>query len=177
MDELYVVESGVRRRAEWRNCEHCSKSFLERLGKARPRVYCSVECRGKGMSNKIDVVCAACSKAFKVTASRREASKSGLLFCSRACKDATQKIGGIEEVLPSHYGTGGRNADVYRRIYKEAFDVPTLKCERCGYCEFECGVDIHHVDGDEMNNKPSNLRAYCSPCHRALHKGLWSMGC
>lgn len=169
-----MIESGVRRRAEWKTCQHCSEPFLERFGKARPKVFCSVECRGKGKSNKVKVACAACLKSFDVKESRKTASKSGLLFCSRACKDATQKIGGIDEVLPSHYGTGQRNSDVYRRIYKEAFDVTSLKCERCGYCEFECGVDIHHKDGNEMNNKADNLRALCSPCHRALHKGLWS---
>jgi hypothetical protein len=174
MEELYVIESGVRRRAEWRSCQHCSSLFLERLGKTRPRIYCGLECRGKGTSNKVEVTCAACLKTFKVTESRKAASKSGLLFCSRACKDETQKIGGIDEVLPSHYGKGlNRNADVYRRIYKETHNVKSLKCERCKYCEFECGVDIHHIDGDEMNNKPNNLRALCSPCHRALHKGLW----
>ena len=171
MDELYVVESGVRRRAEWRECKNCSKMFLERLGKSRPKVYCSIECRDKARCKKVNVTCAACGGEFSVTESRKAATKSGLLFCSRACKDKTQKIGGIAEVLPSHYGTGQRNSDVYRRIYKEVIGV--LRCERCGYCEFECGVDIHHKDNDEKNNVPSNLCALCSPCHRALHQGLW----
>jgi ferredoxin len=173
MIEFYVVECGVRRRAVCKICEHCGKEFLERAKKKRAKKYCSVKCRSEAVSSKIEVNCASCDKIFYVIASRLASSKSGLLFCSRLCKNKTQKIGGIAEVLPSHYGTGQRNPDVYRRIYREANLVEKLKCERCGYCEFECGVDIHHKDGNEKNNLSVNLIALCSPCHRALHLSLW----
>ena len=170
--ELYVVECGVKRRAVSKTCEKCGESFLERANKVRAKKYCSVKCRTAAAVHRVGVDCAACGIPFTVTLSRLASSKSGLLFCSRTCKDRTQRIGGIEEVLPSHYGTGKRNSDVYRRIYKEAYRVDQLKCERCGYCEFECGVDIHHIDGDETNNEACNLKALCSPCHRALHLGF-----
>jgi len=175
MSELYILESGVRRKAEWKRCLCCKQKFLERLNKSRPKKYCSVECRGKSIQDKVQVSCATCTEKFDVTKSRKTASKSGFLFCSMKCKIQAQKIGSniALSALPSHYGTGERNSDVYRRVYKESNKIHSLICERCGYFEFECGIDIHHIDKNKKNNDHQNLLALCSPCHRALHCNLW----
>lgn len=78
--------------------------------------------------------------------------------------------------MPNHYGKAARSPEIYRRTYKEVNQVEILKCERCNYCEFECGVDIHHRDKNKANNHQDNLVALCSPCHRALHHGYWELG-
>ena len=32
-------------------------------------------------------------------------------------------------------------------------------------------VLVHHIDGDELNNDPSNHQSLCVACHEAIHKG------
>ena len=40
-------------------------------------------------------------------------------------------------------------------------------CERCGFVpEHSCQLEVDHVDGNNKNNNPSNLKTLCSNCHR-----------
>jgi hypothetical protein len=41
---------------------------------------------------KIEITCAACPKKFLVKKSRLERSKSGHLFCSKECKNKSQRL-------------------------------------------------------------------------------------
>jgi len=47
---------------------------------------------------------------------------------------------------------------------------PYLKTSFCKLCS-KLATDIHHINHDSSNNKPSNLIAVCKPCHRLQHKG------
>lgn len=176
MDTVYFLDtSGKRRKGIKAVCGQCGKEFLTRAD--QPHQFCGEACSRLRSRNRIKFVCAFCGDVAEKPVSKTKNSKSGLMFCGRECKFASQKIAfGLQEAWPKHYGTATvRNPDVYRAIYKEASGVGSLVCERCGYCEFECGVDIHHVDGDCTNNNKENLKALCSPCHRALHNGLWAL--
>jgi len=77
--------------------------------------------------------------------------------------------------------------------------VEKITCIRCGYNEFPCGIDEHHLKydgGKNHNNFHHTLSVYmhrlcletfqkrflerdtiflCSNCHRALHYGYWSL--
>ena len=83
-------------------------------------------------------------------------------------------IGGIKEIMPPHYGTG-KYSDAYRRAYKTLNNIDKLVCKRCDYCEFECGIDIHHINKNRNDNSIENLIALCSPCHKALHCKCWCL--
>jgi hypothetical protein len=72
--------------------------------------------------------------------------------------------------MPPHYGTG-TGKDTYRRQFSDR----KFRCRRCGYSEFKSGVDVHHIDADDTNNRKENLLLLCACCHRALHCGLWAL--
>jgi hypothetical protein len=167
----FVDKSGRTRKAQKLLCS-CGKQFLSRID--QPAKYCSKICAQSGSRKRIKVSCAYCGKAFEKNLYRaNHCSKSKLHFCSRLCKDTAQRIGGIKSIQPSHYGTGKSDSDTYRLIYTRNGGV--LKCSRCGYAEFECGIDIHHIDEDRSNSKKENLMALCSNCHRGLHNKLWKL--
>lgn len=164
--------AGSKRIGVVASCPICDKEFVSRKDKLK--TTCSPECRGKLQSqeNRTDKSCALCEKTISVKKSHK--TKSGLYFCSQDCKNTAQRIGGIKEIMPSHYGTGTHPL-TYRTIYKRMNNVEDLSCSRCGYCEFQCGIDIHHIDENKQNNDSSNLIPLCSPCHRGLHFKMWNM--
>ena len=122
------------------------------------RLYCSPECFHKTKQRSVIKICAQCGKEVRKTPSDLSNSKSGLVFCNRECKELAQRIGGIEEIQPDHYGVVGS----YRR-YKGNI------CERCGFVpENPCQLDVHHVDENHENNEQSNLQTLCANCHRLV---------
>ena len=42
-----------------------------------------------------------------------------------------------------------------------------LVCERCGYrAKSPIQLDVFHIDGSLLNNKPNNLKTICANCQR-----------
>jgi hypothetical protein len=156
-----------------KKCEYCGTSFEAALsehkrGYAR---YCSRSCGTKGSAQKRypnkkpNLVCAECNKKFYRQNSKQVNSKSGLFFCSRKCKDAAQRIGGMSQIQPPHYGTG-TGAHSYRA---KAF---RKMLHRCAFCHSEIYVEVypvHHIDFNRKNNHISNLLIVCPCCHTVIH--------
>ena len=157
------------------NCLNCNiETYVENKEIARGfGKFCSRKCSGEYNSKNIippkpNVKCAYCQKDFYITLSRAERSKSKLYFCCSEHHDAAQRLGGIKEILPKHYGTGS-GAYYYRRI---AFaDRPKI-CERCGFDKHEAAIIVHHRDRNRENNDPSNLEVLCANCHAIEHWGM-----
>lgn len=162
----FIDKDGQQRRGILVTCESCKKEFPTR--KDQIRKYCSTDCRGLAERNRASLECAYCKIPFQRSKSKLQNSRSGYHFCSRACKDQAQKIGGVAAIMPPHYGTGAVD-------YRKLFEPEELICVRCGYCEFDCGVDIHHIDGDRTNNEKENLVPLCKCCHIGLHNRRWSL--
>jgi hypothetical protein len=145
--------SGVKRVGLLLSCQTCGQEFFSR--KDQIRKFCSHACSAKSRSSTVVLTCCQCQEQFNRVPSKVKRNKLGLYFCSAICK--------------TEYNQTTKNYD-----YRQNFE--TLKCSRCGYDEFPCGIDVHHIDKNRQNNKRENLLLLCSPCHRALHKGLWKYG-
>lgn len=157
-------------------CKTCNELFeaSEKELKRGNAKFCSQKCFGQSRRGKIkkenNCFCSKCATPFYRSPSKKLNSKNGLYFCNRLCKEEAQKLGGIKEIMPPHYGTSEKIN------YRELFDVSELVCFRCSYREFTSCVDIHHIDKDRNNNKKENLIPLCTCCHRSLHLGLWKLG-
>jgi hypothetical protein len=156
------------------NCLNCqkethveNKEIKRGFGK-----FCSRHCSSEYNRNNItppvpNVKCAYCQKDFYITTSRAERSKRKIYFCCSAHHDAAQRIGGIEAVLPEHYGTGAPE-NTYRR---KVFATRPKKCERCGYDKHEAAIIVHHKDRNRENDADENLEVLCAICHAIEHWG------
>lgn len=131
--------------------------------------YCSKACFSKRkittVNPKPNVSCASCLKPFYRVPSKLKNSKHGLHFCSRLCKDTAQRIGGISEMHPPHYGSGTTKV-FYRRL---AFSEFLPECNRCGYKEHPTILQVHHKDRNRLNNIVFNLELLCPNCHAKEH--------
>ena len=173
MEDIYIIESGIKRKAEKHICEQCGEEFQRRKNAPSPKKYCSNKCHKASRKNRIIVKCANCEKDIERTPSKLKLSKHGFYFCDRKCKEEAQSLkGNCPEIRPDHYGTSeGREA--YRNLIKNS-DHPI--CEGCGE-ETIYLLQVHHKDKDRTNNEEENFEVVCANCHikRHLHlkDGKW----
>jgi hypothetical protein len=156
------------------NCLNCNmETYVQNKEIKRGHgKFCSRKCSGEHHSKNVtpsqpNVKCAYCKKDFYITPTRAGRSKSKLYFCCQLHHDAAQRLGGIEEVLPAHFGTG-RPDTTYRRKVFATLGKPK-KCERCGYDKHEAAVVVHHKDRNRMNDADDNLEVLCANCHAIEH--------
>jgi hypothetical protein len=164
-------QDGKKRRGIIVKCKFCNKDFTTR--KDQPHTFCSKVCvsKQKSKDNSVELQCAWCNNKFIVRKSRtNKKNKSGLFFCNRFCKDSAQKLGGIKEIMPPHYGTSNG-----KYSYRDLFNTEEFVCRRCNYKEFINSVVIHHINENRDNNNKENLIPLCMCCHHALHQKLWKL--
>ena len=170
------------------NCAFCELPFERATNEANRsrrqgrKQYCSPACSGKARSaepriqHEPNVICALCQTPFYKKSSDLINSVHGIYFCCRAHKDKAQRIGGIKEIMPPHYGTGnGIDSKTYRKVARKHH--PQV-CVGCGYDNIPEILHVHHKDGHRSNIDPSNLEWRCGRCHDEwhylTHTGKWS---
>jgi hypothetical protein len=168
-DELFVIQGGVKRRARKGNCSLCGESFV--VKQSDPNKFCSHACWNKHRrSTRVVVECHGCRKEFERTPSKIKNTKHGFQFCSRVCKDTSQRItGNCPEIRPTHYNTGhglGRQKKYIRSMCEPV-------CVSCGESRRYL-LCVHHIDGDRKHNPTdgSNWEIVCANCHIKRHLKL-----
>lgn len=137
-------------------------------------LYCSRICMGRHHSHTSamqyatnhppNAICAFCQQAFYKQKSHFANSRSGLLFCTRHCKDQAQRLeSGIVAIQPSHYDLG---QSVYRAAALRNY--PNI-CNSCGYDTIPDILEVHHKDHNHTNNSLENLEILCPRCHAEHH--------
>ena len=157
-----------------KDCLTCGRPFEAEVrehnrGNAR---FCSRKCSARRLRKlkTPNCECDLCGHAFYRPPSKQN-SKSGLLFCSRACKERAQSLDtdGFEAIQPDHYGV---RETTYRSAAMRHYPN---KCDICGYDTHPEVLEVHHRDKNRKNNVLGNLQVLCPTCHRVEHfvdKGL-----
>lgn len=155
-------------------CKNCQQEYLAPLPEVKRgrHVFCSRRCAAvfnwksrHPESGNPNVVCAYCQRKFYRNISKQAGSKSGLYFCCREHKDLAQRIGGIKEIQPPHYGDS-LSAGEYRVLAFRNFEH---KCVRCNYAENEKALIVHHKNRDRTDVSLPNLEILCANCHAIEH--------
>lgn len=155
-----------------RACNNCQEDYRaeSRYLKRGQGLFCSQSCsskffRAEEVSKKLpNVTCSFCNNNFYKAPSKIKQSKSGLFFCSRSHKDAAQRLGGIEEIMPNHYGTG--KIPEYR---KKSFANLPNECAVCGWNEHPQVLEVNHKNLNRSDNSLENLELLCPTHHQVFH--------
>lgn len=163
METIFTEKDGRKRKGINLICKECKKDFI---GQARkPYKFCSPKCSQENRKKRNVIECAFCNKHFSLVQSKLKNSKSGFRFCSRRCKDSAQRIGGIKEIMPDHYGTSKK------------CDKTLIENTQNPQC-CDCNEDrryllcVHHKDGNRKHNETENLEIVCASCHMKRHLKL-----
>ena len=103
----------------------------------------------------------------------------GLAYCSPECNKKHKKR---KQSRRSAYGQEFKEA---QRLLSRCYDVCKLiselyygprehwHCEKCGSQE---GIQVHHENLIPLDNRPENLRLFCTKCHEEEHARLQKLG-
>ena len=67
--------------------------------------------------------------------------------------------------------TGGKGKyEVSNHVRRYLFEKYNCSCQKCGWnqinpCTGNVPLQVHHIDGDCLNNKEENLQLLCPNCH------------
>jgi len=152
---------------EQRLCEQCGKELVKRRGERPSRFYrrrfCSVAC-SNASKVKVPIERRFCEQCRTKLVRRRGESTPKFqrrVFCSVACSGASKMKGIVSDSALSKRA----------RKYRED------KCESCGATHSLSAsgrtrpLDVHHIDGDRMNNREENMMTLCVSCHNGLGRG------
>lgn len=115
-------------------------------------------------------ICPVCKKEFKT----KKDFKKEKTTCSKACSN-THFRSGENNPNWTPFEEKTEKAQKSYSGYRKLFNKTELFCHRCGYKEFDCSVQIHHIDENRKNNDKSNLIPLCANCHMSFHANKWNL--
>jgi hypothetical protein len=93
-------------------------------------------------------------------------------YCSNKCQSEFQKKEFIKKWQDDKINgcNKGKNKALSKIIRNYLLDKVNKKCEDCGWNQInkftkKSPLEIHHVDGNSLNNDESNLKVLCPNCH------------
>jgi hypothetical protein len=148
-------------------CLNCHTSFSrllcevkKNLARGKKRAYCSQRCADEhrvGQNHhrfkpRIKGICDFCGDTFLSEPWRIKR------FCSHNCCNIAA-------------GLKRQKRDSYSFTHKLARKIVNLYqgIKECVECKRTSDLVVHHIDGNQQNNHPSNLQVLCRICHSRYH--------
>jgi hypothetical protein len=140
------------------------KEFIVKPGKSGRKLFCSLPCFHKW--NTIDKVPVACKNCGK-TEYFQPAQAKHRTNCSKKCK--YEKLAKENSINFIGKRVKALHEKSQKKVYREvALANQEAKCLCCGRSNIR--FDVHHKDGNRLNNTWDNLIIVCGSCHRRIHK-------
>lgn len=151
-------------------CVACNKEFYVPKYRIESARFCSLICQNHKQYSRYKFICEGCGRNCETSPSRKNYKKK---FCSLECreykakndKERRKKQRALKIIKRGHHSK-------IRTLRKYISEFKEMKCEHCGYKEYEFCLDMHHKDHNPNNNSIENIGILCCMCHRKLHKGI-----
>lgn len=105
------------------------------------------------------------------------------IYCSSACASKARKENKINAWLKGEYDATKGGGQLSTTIRNYLLEEAQYKCQKCGWGEInpttqKVPLEVHHKDGNYMNNTKENLEVLCPNCHSLTpnYKALNSIG-
>lgn len=91
-------------------------------------------------------------------------------YCDNKCQNEYEYKQYIERWKRGEENGIVGKADISNHIKRYLFEKHNNKCEKCNWDEKNpytenIPLQVHHIDGDALNNKEDNLQLLCPNCH------------
>ncbi|MBC7618754.1 MAG: HNH endonuclease [Candidatus Saccharibacteria bacterium] len=145
------------------NCTHCGIAVNKcpsRLLKSRHGDhFCGTACKNAHARPWPVFICKCCGISFarRVSPVLIERVK----FCSKACHHTHERVGRINEKGYRVFSLNGRKRLEHRLVASVTIGRALLP-----------GEDVHHIDGNKLNNLPENLQVFDKAAHTRHHNAL-----
>lgn len=179
-------------------CSFCKKTFKDVKSRLKVRSHCSRACKLKNKKPLAKRICKACERPFEVpsyqlkygrgiycsrecvpplpkntkqTGTHKKCLMCDIViyahpyqiekrkFCSKDCHNEAKR-----KKLFRDSPTFKNGKSFFARIAVETRDDPCSICSGMGR-----NRQLHHIDGNDMNNQRSNLISLCGSCHTRIH--------
>lgn len=100
----------------------------------------------------------------------KELIETAKKYCSFKCQQEKRYKDYIKKWKKGEVNGISGNYDVSANVRKYLFEKNNCKCEKCGWGEenpitHKIPLQVHHIDGNCLNNKEENLQLLCPNCH------------
>ena len=100
----------------------------------------------------------------------KELSSRQKTQCSTKCQLSFQSQTKINAWLNGEFKGSKENGQISVTIRNYLLEQANYKCELCGWGEVNpttglVPLEVHHEDGNYLNNSPENLKVLCPNCH------------
>lgn len=93
------------------------------------------------------------------------------IYCSKKCQIIYQKNQKVQDWLNGEVdGLTGADGQMSQVVRNYMLEQSNYSCELCGWHEInpftnKIPLEIHHIDGNHLNNAKDNLQILCPNCH------------
>ena len=137
-------------------CKKCGSEFTPQKGLVN---YCSVSCKN--------------SRTWTAEQRKQKAKILKQQHSNKKWKDAVTKANKSSEKIQSTKETwknklDWKSGDMYFTTARRWLREEISECQECGMSEWRGNpliLEMHHIDGDNTNNKRENLTLLCPNCH------------
>ena len=147
-----------------KSCINCDRKYEVIKSRESKSKFCSRSCYKKNLESLPSLAeknCNYCHKKLKRNPSQIKGSRHQIFFCGVGCRSKSLRRGNTAHEF-MHKGTiASRTIPEY---IKESLNIEY--CVDCGLNRAEL-LEVHHINGNGLDNSLSNLEVLC-PNHHAL---------